>query len=153
MKKRSWNRRIKFPDFAEKVSLVVWTFRAVFTPAVIQYALTMNNTFQLAIRAWIAMECYCLCQTARHFYSKWMSLVSTIYWKKAAQLMENKVAQSVGLVWKWCLTYSNCHFIKDFEENFLVLRFLWLSRMYLMLVKRWFVFVEYVRHNDGAKLT
>ena len=50
------------------------------------------------------------------------------------------------------LTYSNCHFIKDFEENYLVLRFLWLSRMYLMLVKRWFVFVKYVRHNDGAKL-
>ena len=48
--------------------------------------------------------------------------------------------------------YSNCHFIKDFEENYLVLPFLWLSRMYLMLVKRWFVFVKYVRHNDGAKL-
>ena len=51
------------------------------------------------------------------------------------------------------LTYSNCHFINDFEEKYLVLQFLWLSRMYLMLVKRWFVFVKYVRHNDGAKLT
>ena len=51
------------------------------------------------------------------------------------------------------LGYSNCHFIKDFEENYLVLWFLWLRRMYLMLVKRWFVFVKYVRHNDGAKLT
>ena len=50
-------------------------------------------------------------------------------------------------------TYSNCHFIKDFEENYLVLQFLWLSRMHLMLVKRWFVFVKCVRHNDGAKLT
>ena len=51
------------------------------------------------------------------------------------------------------LTYSNCHFINDFEENYLALGFLWLSRMYLMLVKRWFVFVKYVRHNDGANLT
>ena len=33
------------------------------------------------------------------------------------------------------LTYSNCHFIKDFEENYLVLPFLCrLSRIYLMLV-------------------
>ena len=49
-------------------------------------------------------------------------------------------------------TYWNCHFVKDFEENYLVLHFLWLSKMYLMLVKRWFVFVKCVRHNDGAKV-
>ena len=50
-------------------------------------------------------------------------------------------------------TYSSCHFIKDFEENYLVLPFLWLSRMYLMLAIRWFVFVKYIRNNEGAKMT
>ena len=49
-------------------------------------------------------------------------------------------------------TYSNCHFIKDFEENYLVLRFLWLSRMYLMLVKRWFVFVKMHATMTAQKL-